>query len=238
MSLGGNDRNIRKRSSQSRLSLDVSRADVSHSPNSFGRDALVNERNRSDYFAPSSSLFRSFCETELISRYSLEKNTVQQGTVTSLSYPSPAEGFRLEIVAEDGSKLIIGSRAVVLAIGASSAPNVPEVIGGVAGMKEEEGEGWCHSSAFGREEFRFPPRAVREAIKAKELTSMLVIGGGYVELFQGMWTELMAIRRLTSAQIASLAIERGVSKVTLVCRGHLKGSLSPRLAMTIPDQLR
>ena len=148
------------------------------SPGSFGRDSLVNERNRSDYFSPSSSLFRTFCKSELISRYSLDNNIVQQGNVTSLSYPSPSEGFRIEVVATDGSKSILASRAVVLAIGSSSAPNVPEVIRAASGAGEEEGEGWCHSSAFGREEYRFPPRAIREAIKAKKVTSMLIIGGG------------------------------------------------------------
>ena len=29
--------------------------------------------------------------------------------------------------------------------------------------------------------------------------------------------------RLTSAQICDLAVQRGVSKVVLLCRGHLKG---------------
>ena len=185
MLLDENGRSIRKRSSQSPSYSFLTVADVTcrDRPNSFGRDSLVNERNRSDYFAPSSSLFRSFCETELIARYSLDKNIVQQGTVTSLSYPSPTEGFRLEIVAQDGTKSNLGCRAVVLAIGATNAPNVPPVIRAAGGAGEEEGDGWCHSSAFGRAEFRFPPRSVRESIKQKKITSMLVIGGGCVVPF-------------------------------------------------------
>jgi cation diffusion facilitator CzcD-associated flavoprotein CzcO len=52
---------------------------------------------------------------------------------------------------------------------------------------------------------QFPPPHVTAKIKARQSTSMLIVGGG-----------------LTSIQLADLAIKRGVNKVWMLMRGPLK----------------
>ncbi|KAL8292269.1 hypothetical protein RQP46_001735 [Phenoliferia psychrophenolica] len=178
----------------------------------IGGDALINERSREDYHRPGTALFRAFCEAEIINRYELS-NVVSKSTVTSLSYGSlhlvgeeQVDGFVVESVEADGTVVRRGAKRVVIAVGPHSTPNIPQAMRDVVGDDgTTEGDGWCHSSAFARSGFRFPGKALRAAMRARKTTTMVVIGGG-----------------LTSAQICDLAVQRGVSKVILLCRGHLK----------------
>lgn len=86
------------------------------------------------------------------------------------------------------------AKVVVLAVGGNS-PYIP-------GPKPpEQMEGATHAMMIKD----LPPRYVRDRIAAKSPTHVLIVGGG-----------------LTSAQLADVAIRRGVRSVTLIMRGPLK----------------
>ncbi|KAM0793763.1 hypothetical protein ACM66B_001181 [Microbotryomycetes sp. NB124-2] len=181
-----------------------------------GTTRAINERERQDYFRPSSALFRAFIHEELIQRYKLE-NLVMHGKVTSVSHrqlhiqgQELVDGFHVVVAMPDGTISILGAAAVVFAVGPSSTPSLPSVIERALPVSEQRrsvkcGRSWCHSTAFATEGFQFPPPGLASKIARGQTTKMLVIGGG-----------------LTSAQIADQAIRKGVSKVILVCRGPLK----------------
>lgn len=88
------------------------------------------------------------------------------------------------------------SRAVVLAVGPGHTKMMPWE------LSAEEEMGACHSSEMGA---KFPSLTLARKIENRQTTNLVVIGGG-----------------LTSAQIADLAIRRGITKVWLIMRGDLK----------------
>ncbi|KAK0551669.1 hypothetical protein OC861_005652 [Tilletia horrida] len=118
---------------------------------------------------------------------------------------------------------IIAAGTVVSAVGPGGVPNVPAVLkeadrrragASTAGSSDDfHGPGWCHSAAFARLGFQFPPAQLK--LKQKSAgedaagtgggKTCVVIGGG-----------------LTSAQLCILALKKGFDKVYLVLRGHLK----------------
>lgn len=156
-----------------------------------------------DYYRPSTSLFRSFVEEELVNRYHLS-SLVTHSTVTSVSYgplhiqgEEMMDGFRVESTNADGSKEVLGAKAVVFAVGPSSKPNVPQVVkdaldsaGETAKASLEEdpsaawrrgdvlGEAWCHSAAFALDGFTFLSKRVRAKIDERKKVTVVVIGGG------------------------------------------------------------
>ncbi|GAA5899004.1 uncharacterized protein JCM6883_003507 [Sporobolomyces salmoneus] len=192
----------------------------------------INERDRQDYFRPSSRLFESFIHDELISRYSLD-NLVTHSTVFSIEYrlvqvegdsEEPREAFVITSRNPvDGSISVIASKAAVVAPGPSNRPMVPPVIKRAlppSTIRDQEkhdmaknpwdeneikGEGWCHSSAFALPEFSPFESVLGQRVRRRERTTALVIGGG-----------------LTSVQIVESLLSRGVDKVVLVCRSHIK----------------
>jgi hypothetical protein len=133
---------------------------------------------------------------------------VTQATVTSVSYgplhvqgQEVIDGFRVESTLADGTKEVLGAKAVVFAVGPSSRPNIPKVILNALGLsrsnekgdKEEEvdpslpwsraavqGEAWCHSAAFALKEFKFLTKGVGDKIARGVQTTVVVIGGGCV----------------------------------------------------------
>lgn len=78
--------------------------------------------------------------------------------------------FLVESLGKDGTMESFESKAVVIAIGPSSEPNIPPAFASIVESDGGlEGPGWIHSAAFGKEEFIFPSRGIR---------TMVIIGGG------------------------------------------------------------
>jgi len=158
------------------------------------RTHFVNERQREDFFRPSSKLFRDFVSHDLVDRYQLAPP--QHSAVRHVSYgPLHVSGqdkldraFYVESTGSDGSVTTHGAKAVVLAVGPSSRPNVPAVIKAASGSSpggtdEIEGEAWSHSTAFARCDYDFLGRgAVREKLASGAPVRVVVIGGGSVPI--------------------------------------------------------
>ncbi|GAA5987628.1 hypothetical protein JCM11641_001172 [Rhodosporidiobolus odoratus] len=197
-------------------------------PGRVGRAVTVNERSREDYFRPSTSLFHSFIDTDLIERYSVSP-LVCHTTATSVSYRDiqirgrgVERGFVIESRRSDGTLELRGAKAVTMAIGPSSVPNVPPVLKAALPRRlctgdEDEGrspwrtseicgEGWCHSAAFSMPGLRPMEGELGQKVKSGRRTHVVVVGGG-----------------LTSAQIVdSLLTSHPSLRVTLLSRSHLK----------------
>ncbi|KZM24469.1 uncharacterized protein EKO05_0002007 [Ascochyta rabiei] len=172
----------------------------------------VDERDRKDYFTPSTNLFTSHCE-EVIRRYGLGPEMLRQERVMDISYDE-ASGFgdieQGSVISDDASsedkkifqvKTDQGVRyanIVILAVGPGNAPSIPTVPDLPTPSPHE---GYTHAMQVKQ----FPPPHVAAKIKARRSTNMLIVGGG-----------------LTSVQLADLAIKRGVSKVHMLMRGPLK----------------
>ncbi|KAF1932179.1 nucleotide-binding domain-containing protein [Didymella exigua CBS 183.55] len=172
----------------------------------------VDERDRKDYYTPSTNLFTSHCE-EVIRRYGLGPDMLRQERVIDISFDE-ASGFENaehdSVISDDASnedqkifcvKTDAGMRyanIVILAVGPGNAPSIPSVSGLPSPSPHE---GYTHAMQIKQ----FPPSHVTAKIKARRSTNMLIVGGG-----------------LTSVQLADLAIKRGVNKVHLLMRGPLK----------------
>lgn len=165
----------------------------------------IDERDRKDYFRPSTALFNDFCES-IVDRYKL-RSAVQRAEIQSIEYgfvenecvPNTEKVFAVQTSAG-----VQYARAVVLAIGMGVVPRMPTT------LLPHELDGACHSSQVVENEF--PPSHIRYKIAQGVETNVVVVGGG-----------------LTSAQTADLAIRKGVSKVWQLMRGEFKGqSLAPR----------
>lgn len=165
----------------------------SHSSSQFtSRDHNpINERSRQDYFTPSTSLFSSFCQKELISRYSLD-SLISKQTVTSLDYSSIhvsgegiKDGFYLKMTDENGLVSTCGAETVVLSVGIGNKgnENLPEFLfdSNEVDRGVNEGKGWFHSSKFSEEVFDFPTKELKEKIARGEEVKMVVVGGGLVK---------------------------------------------------------
>ncbi|KAF2627855.1 nucleotide-binding domain-containing protein [Macroventuria anomochaeta] len=172
----------------------------------------VDERDRKDYFTPSTNLFTSHCE-EVIRRYGLGPDLLRQERVMDISYDEASSFDNIEhdcVISDDASnknqkifrvKTDQGVRyanVVILAVGPGNAPSIPSVPGLPTPSLHE---GYTHAMQIKQ----FPPPHVAAKIKARCSTNMLIVGGG-----------------LTSVQLADLAIKRGVTKVHLLMRGPLK----------------
>jgi len=132
---------------------------------------------------------------EMVRRYSLA-DLVMEARVESLGYGHvEGVGDGERVFTLGTSSGTYHSRTVVLANG-GTGPNIPEEMPACC----------CHSSQLVNMEF--PPKHIKRRRKAGEVTNIMVVGGG-----------------LTSAQIADLAVSRGVSKVWHIMRGPLKGEL-------------
>lgn len=174
----------------------------------------IDERDRKDYFRPSTALFNDFCES-IVDRYGL-RNAVHRAEIQSIEYgfvenecvPDTEKVFAVQTTA--GLKY---ARAVVLAIGMGVVPRMPTA------LLPHELEGACHSSQVVENEF--PPPHIRHKIAKGTETNVLVVGGG-----------------LTSAQTADLAIRKGVSKVWQLMRGEFKGKSPAPLIPPAPKRVQ
>ncbi|KAL5357845.1 hypothetical protein BJX96DRAFT_28656 [Aspergillus floccosus] len=160
-------------------------------------DNEIDERDRKDYFSPSTELFTDYCES-IVRRYGLDApGLIQQREVVDIQYDfhaemSPADKI-FTVTAADGARFF--SRAVVLAIGPGMTKVFPFP------LSAEEKQGACHSTEIRS----FPSPNVRSKIQQRRPTNLVIVGGG-----------------LTSAQIADMAIRKGVSKVWLLMRSDFK----------------
>lgn len=161
----------------------------------------IDERDRKDYFTPSTGLFADYC-TSIVERYGLDcPGLVLKREVVDIQYgefenSNWGKGFTVK--ASDGS--LFYARAVVLAIGPGRTKNYPFP------LSDEEKAAACHTSEIGP----FPSLRVQGLIKQRKETNVVVIGGG-----------------LTSAQIADLAVRKGVSRVWHLMRSDVKGVYIP-----------
>jgi thioredoxin reductase len=177
----------------------------------LGRTPDIDERDRKDYFVPSTGLFASQC-TEVIDRYRLREDLLRQEKVVNIEYEAiesfkdaehdsvmsdtPDEETKMFRITTD--KGVRFAHVAILAIGAGNAPCIPPIHDlPLPGPNA----GYTHAMQIKQ----FPPPHVKVKIAARQRTSMLIVGGG-----------------LTSIQLADLAIKRGVSKVYLLMRSSLK----------------
>lgn len=156
----------------------------------------VDERDRKDYFTPSSSCFEDFCDA-CIGKYRLGNGLVQQGTVQAIEYmTNPGDERPLFHVRTNTAQYL--ARTVVLALGPGEpiipSPFVPAQLPA------------CATHVTDATLPKLLSKELLSKIRSGQPTNVLIIGGG-----------------LTSAQAVDLCIRRGVSKVYLLMRGHLKG---------------
>ncbi|KAH8680774.1 FAD binding domain-containing protein [Xylariales sp. PMI_506] len=160
-----------------------------------GAEPTVDERDRNDYFVPSTPLFASHCNC-IIDRYGLREGIIRQEKVLDIKFDyfdhiCPTD----KVFWIKTDERVYYSRTAVLAVGPANEPIIPVTPG------HQQAEAMTHALKI--EEF--PSQRIREKIAAKHPTNILIVGGG-----------------LTSAQLADLAVRRGVSKVWLIMRGPLK----------------
>ncbi|KAL9588277.1 MAG: hypothetical protein Q9203_002911 [Teloschistes exilis] len=175
-----------------------------HSVGSSAKAVLeIDERDRKDYFTPTSDIFHDYCDS-VLQRYSLE-DIVEQAQVASIDFGSSAEfGSHVDgapetkvfnVVTLDGVTKY--AKIVVLAIGSGGSPAMPRH------LSPAEKEGACHSTQLPKQAFL--SRSVRDKIIARKPTSVVVVGGG-----------------LTAAQIADKCIRDGVRSVWMIMRSDVK----------------
>lgn len=172
----------------------------------------VDERDRKDYYTPSTNLFTSHCE-EVIRRYGLGPEMLRQERVMDIRYEeaSSFDGAEHDSVISDDAteddkkifcvktdKTVHFANIVILAVGPGNAPSIPSIAGLPTSSPHE---GYTHAMQIKH----FPPPHITAKIKARRAITMLIVGGG-----------------LTSVQLADLALKRGVTKVHLLTRGPLK----------------
>ncbi|KAL5338740.1 hypothetical protein BJX70DRAFT_193533 [Aspergillus crustosus] len=168
-------------------------------------DTETDERDRKDYFSPSTGLFRDFC-CEVVARYDLgAPGLVREGEVLDIKYDY-VDDLDLSkkvftVTTKDGK--VFYTRAVVLAVGPGGRKIVP------FNFSAAEEEGACHSGEIRT----FPSPNVKSKIQQRKETNVVVIGGG-----------------LSSAQIVDMAIRKGVTKVWFLLRSDFKGKHSPCFA--------
>lgn len=161
----------------------------------------VNERDRWDYFTPSQRLFKAHCQC-VVDRYGLQAGMVRKAAVQDLVFaPVPEMGSEESIFTIRTDTGVRYARTVVLAVGPANPPNIPRF----PSMKKAEKLGvplqCCHSMQIKA----FPDPVVQAKIDAKRETNVIVVGGG-----------------LTSAQLADMAVRRGVRRVWHLMRGEVK----------------
>jgi hypothetical protein len=158
---------------------------------------------------PTQTLFAGHCE-RVASRYGLSPGggaacSLRKARVVDIEYSGfPAlepDAKLFSVRTDDGT--VRHARTVVLAVGAANAPCIPPPIlarlDPAAASSHSRGEArMCHAMQI----TTFPDPVVRSKIRNHQDTNILIVGGG-----------------LTAAQLALLAIKRGVSRVWMVTRG-------------------
>lgn len=171
----------------------------------------VDERDRKDYFTPSSNLFGAHCN-EVTCRYGLGSGIVRQEKAVNVQFKplsawtddehdsviSADETSDDKVFRVSTDKGVHYARVVVIAIGPGNAPTIPPIVGIPASTPHA---GYTHAMQIKQ----YPPAHVAAKVSQHVSTNILIVGGG-----------------LTSIQLADLALKRGVSKVWLLMRGGVK----------------
>lgn len=178
------------------------------------REVPIDERDRKDYFTPSTSLFFDFC-SDIASRYNLDlPDQIVQCEVTDIEYSTHSELSHSSYhgnCGHDNNKVFtvtisngkqIHARTVVLAIGSGYGPPSTNPKNLPWPLTDEERMAACHSMEIRT----FPSPRVKARIQRHEETNIVIVGGG-----------------LSSAQIADMAVRKGVTKVWFLLRSGLKG---------------
>lgn len=167
--------------------------------NRTNQKIAIDERDRKDYFSPSTKLFADHC-TCTASRYELDRpNQILKQDVKDITYSSIGGGSNQEkVFTVETDKGRFQAKAVVLAIGPGDTKNIPWPI------SKAESAGVCHSLDI-RE---FPAPNIKKKISSRQETNVVIVGGG-----------------LSSAHVIDMAIKSGVSKVWHFTRGDLKGKI-------------
>ncbi|KAK4963281.1 hypothetical protein LTR10_000909 [Elasticomyces elasticus] len=172
----------------------------------------IDERDREDYFTPSSKLFEDFC-VKLATNYSLKEGLIRQESVQQIEYTNFDGGSPVFTVRTN--RAVHQSHAVVVAVGSGDDPVIP------APFPSGICIGAVHSARMMPGRLIDPSLACK--IRARKTTNVLVIGGG-----------------LSSAQITDAVLGAGVSRVWHLVRGPLRervqllreaiggGSITPR----------
>jgi lysine/ornithine N-monooxygenase len=162
----------------------------------------IDERDRKDYFSPSTELFSDYCSS-VIQRYGLdEPGQILQREATDISYnylSDSSDSKIFTITTSTGEKFY--SRSVVLAIGPGGA-GVSKIYPWKPSTEQEGAAACCHSTEIKT----FPSLNVQKKIQRRQETNVVVVGGG-----------------LSSAQIVDMAVRKGVTKVWFLMRSGLKG---------------
>lgn len=162
----------------------------------------IDERDRKDYYAPPSELFKDYCSF-IADRYGLcDKDLIKQAVVSGIDYDFVSQLWadeKIFTIRTDGSTYY--ARSVVLAVGAGNAPSIPKPFPATGCPCA------CHA-------FQPQDKALASRVRAGKPTNVLVIGGG-----------------LTSAQIADRAIRQGATRVLHLMRGPMKGAYRQAFAI-------
>lgn len=160
-------------------------------------------RDRNDYYTPSQALFVDHCQ-DVVDRYKLNDNIVHQEGLQNLDYGvvrgvSVGEEKLFTVTTNESTRY---AKTVIMAVGPANSPVIPR-----APSMPQTGPllQCCHSFHIKADKLHYPAPIIQQRMAAKRPTNLLVIGGG-----------------LTSAQLADVAIQRGVTKVYHFMRGPLR----------------
>lgn len=178
---------------------------VSYVDRSIGGE--IDERDRKDYYSPSTDLFTDYCNS-IINRYNLDgQGQILKQEITGITYDFlpergdvPVSNSKIfTLTSSTGQKFY--SKAVVLAIGAGGA-GISKILPWKPSTEEEGASACCHSMEIKT----FPSPNVKNKIRRRQQTNVVVVGGGF-----------------SSAQIVDMAIRKGVTKVWFLMRSDMKG---------------
>jgi len=160
------------------------------------REVAIDERDRKDYYTPSTCLFRDHCEC-VIDDYDLREEVLKEENVLDIDFgyvDGVSELERVFSVTTDAG--VWYSKTAVLSIGHGGVPAIPDT------LERRSIPGACHSMHIKQ----FPDPAVQLKIDNRRETNVVVVGGG-----------------LTAAHLAVNGLRAGMSKVHMIIRSHLKG---------------
>ncbi|KAK1751121.1 hypothetical protein QBC47DRAFT_392274 [Echria macrotheca] len=164
----------------------------------------INERERTDYFNPSRSLFSEHARS-VASRYGLINGLVQKESVLDIQFgvvDAVSTGGE-PLFTVDSNKGRRYAKVVVLAVGPANKPTIPAIPTTCpsATPADTKPRQMCHSMHIEH----FPDPIIQKKINAGQQTTVLVVGGG-----------------LTSSQLSDLAVRRGVTTVWHIMRGPFR----------------
>lgn len=129
-------------------------------------------------------------------RYDLRRGVIQNEQVLDIQYGWVEHICQTDrIFSIHTNRTVHYARTAVLAVGPGNEASIP------GGVDEQHRDAATHAMKIQT----FPCERVQAKIGSRSTTNLLIVGGG-----------------LTSAQLADLAIRRGVTKVWLIMRGELK----------------